>query len=204
MGARVSPANAMPTIAFSTIRGGDIVGDHTVLFAGLGERIEITHKSGSRTPHALGSLRAARFLKGARPALFDMQDVLGLRWASARPGPRALKEAIAGILDARARARQEGRTGAISSGRFFPPLFEIFHRAACSPSSSAADCVGSFLAGAVKNLMSFRPDLVLCPGARRPFVRPERRCGPWRPLVSSRTLERLLQAHFEVRLRSMR
>lgn len=67
------------TIAFSTIRGGDIVGDHTVLFAGLGERIEITHKSGSRMPYALGALRAARFLKGRDAGLFDMQDVLGLK-----------------------------------------------------------------------------------------------------------------------------
>lgn len=50
------------TIGFSTIRGGDIVGDHTVLFAGIGERIEITHKSGSRMPYAAGSLRAARFI----------------------------------------------------------------------------------------------------------------------------------------------
>lgn len=67
------------TIGFSTIRGGDVVGDHTVLFAGLGERIEITHKSGSRMPYALGSLRAARFLAGRQAGLFDMQDVLGLR-----------------------------------------------------------------------------------------------------------------------------
>lgn len=67
------------TIGFSTIRGGDVVGDHTVLFAGIGERIEITHKSGSRMPYALGSLRAARFLAGRRTGLFDMQDVLGLR-----------------------------------------------------------------------------------------------------------------------------
>ncbi|MBX9848364.1 MAG: 4-hydroxy-tetrahydrodipicolinate reductase, partial [Rhodocyclaceae bacterium] len=66
-------------IGFSTIRGGDIVGDHTVLFAGLGERIEITHKSASRMPYASGSLRAARFLKGKQSGLFDMQDVLGLR-----------------------------------------------------------------------------------------------------------------------------
>jgi 4-hydroxy-tetrahydrodipicolinate reductase len=66
-------------IGFSTIRGGDIVGDHTVLFAGLGERIEITHKSASRMPYASGSLRAARFLKGRRSGLFDMQDVLGLK-----------------------------------------------------------------------------------------------------------------------------
>lgn len=67
------------TIGFSTIRGGDVVGDHTVLFAGIGERIEITHKSGSRMPYALGSLRAARFLAGRPAGLFDMQDVLGLR-----------------------------------------------------------------------------------------------------------------------------
>ncbi len=67
------------TIGFSTIRGGDVVGDHTVLFAGTGERIEITHKSGSRMPYALGALRAARFLAGRAQGLFDMQDVLGLR-----------------------------------------------------------------------------------------------------------------------------
>lgn len=66
-------------IGFSTIRGGDIVGDHTVLFAGTGERIEITHKSASRMSYALGSLRAARFLRGKQNGLFDMQDVLGLR-----------------------------------------------------------------------------------------------------------------------------
>lgn len=68
-----------PQIGFSTIRGGDIVGDHTVLFAGTGERIEITHKSASRMSYALGSLRAARFLRGRQNGLFDMQDVLGLR-----------------------------------------------------------------------------------------------------------------------------
>lgn len=67
------------TIGFSTIRGGDVVGDHTVLFAGIGERIEITHKSGSRMPYALGSLRAAHFLAAHGSGLFDMQDVLGLR-----------------------------------------------------------------------------------------------------------------------------
>lgn len=66
-------------IGFSTIRGGDIVGDHTVLFAGTGERIEITHKSASRMSYALGSLRAARFLRGRKSGLFDMQDVLGLK-----------------------------------------------------------------------------------------------------------------------------
>lgn len=75
----VTGERAAETIGFSTIRGGDVVGDHTVLFAGIGERIEITHKSGSRMPYALGSLRAARFLAGRRSGLFDMQDVLGLR-----------------------------------------------------------------------------------------------------------------------------
>jgi len=67
------------TIGFSAIRGGDIVGDHTVLFAGTGERIEITHKSASRATYAEGSLRAVRFLAGKRQGLFDMFDVLGLR-----------------------------------------------------------------------------------------------------------------------------
>ena len=67
------------SIGFSTIRGGDIVGDHTVLFAGTGERIEITHKSASRSTYAQGSLRAVRFLAGRQNGLFDMFDVLGLR-----------------------------------------------------------------------------------------------------------------------------
>jgi 4-hydroxy-tetrahydrodipicolinate reductase len=67
------------SIGFATIRGGDIVGDHTVLFAGIGERIEITHKSSSRMSYANGSLRAARFLADKKTGLYDMQDVLGLR-----------------------------------------------------------------------------------------------------------------------------
>jgi 4-hydroxy-tetrahydrodipicolinate reductase len=67
------------SIGFATIRGGDIVGDHTVLFAGIGERIEISHKSSSRVTYAHGSLRAARFLAGRQNGLYDMQDVLGLR-----------------------------------------------------------------------------------------------------------------------------
>ncbi len=67
------------TIGFATIRGGDIVGDHTVLFAGIGERIEISHKSSSRVTYAQGALRAVRFLGGQRNGLFDMFDVLGLR-----------------------------------------------------------------------------------------------------------------------------
>ena len=67
------------TIGFATIRGGDIVGDHTVLFAGIGERIEISHKSGSRATYAHGALRAVRFLVDQPTGLFDMQDVLALK-----------------------------------------------------------------------------------------------------------------------------
>jgi 4-hydroxy-tetrahydrodipicolinate reductase len=67
------------SIGFATIRGGDIVGDHTVLFAGIGERIEITHKSSSRVTYAQGSLRAVRFLADRKAGLYDMFDVLGLK-----------------------------------------------------------------------------------------------------------------------------
>ncbi len=67
------------TIGFATVRGGDIVGDHTVMYCGTGERVEVSHKASSRMPYALGSLRAARFLAGRKNGLFDMQDVLGLR-----------------------------------------------------------------------------------------------------------------------------
>jgi 4-hydroxy-tetrahydrodipicolinate reductase len=67
------------SIGFAAVRGGDIVGDHTVLFAGTGERIEITHRASSRMPYALGSLRAARFVAGRPRGLFDMHDVLGLK-----------------------------------------------------------------------------------------------------------------------------
>lgn len=67
------------TIGFATVRGGDIVGDHNVMFCGTGERVEIAHKASSRMPYALGSLRAARFIAGQSHGLFDMQDVLGLR-----------------------------------------------------------------------------------------------------------------------------
>lgn len=67
------------TIGFATIRGGDVVGDHTVLFAGIGERIEITHKSSSRVTYAQGSLRAVRFLASQPHGLFSMDDVLGLK-----------------------------------------------------------------------------------------------------------------------------
>jgi 4-hydroxy-tetrahydrodipicolinate reductase len=67
------------TIGFATVRGGDIVGDHTVLFAGTGERIEITHKASSRATFALGALRAGRFLQERPAGLYDMQDVLDLK-----------------------------------------------------------------------------------------------------------------------------
>ncbi|KRH99233.1 4-hydroxy-tetrahydrodipicolinate reductase [Curvibacter sp. PAE-UM] len=67
------------SIGFATIRGGDIVGDHTVLFAGIGERIEVTHKSASRVTYAQGSLRAVRYLAGRQSGLYDMFDVLGLK-----------------------------------------------------------------------------------------------------------------------------
>jgi len=75
----VTGARDPSSIGFSAIRGGDIVGDHTVLFAGIGERIEISHKSSSRATYVTGSLRAAHFLKHQQCGLFDMNDVLGLK-----------------------------------------------------------------------------------------------------------------------------
>lgn len=66
------------TIGFETIRAGDIVGDHTVMFAAAGERIEITHRAHTRSNFAEGALRAARFLSTARPGMHAMKDVLGL------------------------------------------------------------------------------------------------------------------------------
>jgi len=66
-------------IGFHAVRGGDIVGEHTVLFAGLGERIELTVRSQSRATYAAGALRAARWVRGRKPGLYDMVDVLGLR-----------------------------------------------------------------------------------------------------------------------------
>jgi 4-hydroxy-tetrahydrodipicolinate reductase len=71
------------TIGFASLRGGDVVGDHTALFAGTGERIEITHRSTSRATYADGSLRAARFLAGRPPGLYGMAEVLGLGAARA-------------------------------------------------------------------------------------------------------------------------
>jgi len=73
----VTGARDPSTIGFATVRGGDIIGDHTVLFAGTGERIEISHKASSRAIYAQGSLRAARFLAGRQAGLFGMNDVLG-------------------------------------------------------------------------------------------------------------------------------
>ena len=67
------------TIGFATVRGGDVVGDHTVLFAGIGERVELTHKASSRATFALGALRAGKFMQDKKSGLFDMQDVLGLK-----------------------------------------------------------------------------------------------------------------------------
>lgn len=66
-------------IGIQTIRAGDIVGEHTVLFGGMGERIEITHKASSRDTFARGALRAALWIHGKAPGLYDMQDVLGLK-----------------------------------------------------------------------------------------------------------------------------
>ena len=66
------------SIGFATVRGGDVVGDPSVLFLGTGERIEITHKSSSRATYAQGSLRAARFRADRASGLFDMFDVLEL------------------------------------------------------------------------------------------------------------------------------
>jgi 4-hydroxy-tetrahydrodipicolinate reductase len=75
----IGPERDRQTIGFSTIRGGDIVGEHTVIFAGAGERLEITHRAHSRLNFAEGALRAARWLAEKPTGLFDMQDVLGLR-----------------------------------------------------------------------------------------------------------------------------
>ena len=67
------------TIGFATVRGGDIVGDHTLMFAGVGERIELTHKASSRATFAQGALRAAKWLLAQPPGLYDMRDVLNLK-----------------------------------------------------------------------------------------------------------------------------
>ena len=78
---RAGDTGARPAkqIGFHAIRGGDIVGEHTVIFAGTGERVELTVRSQSRMTYALGALRAAKFLRGKRPGLYHMKDVLGLK-----------------------------------------------------------------------------------------------------------------------------
>jgi 4-hydroxy-tetrahydrodipicolinate reductase len=75
----ITGARDRKTIGFATVRAGDIVGEHTVLYAGAGERIEITHRAQSRMNFAHGALRAVRFLDGQEAGLFDMQDVLGFK-----------------------------------------------------------------------------------------------------------------------------
>ncbi len=67
------------SIGFHALRGGDIVGEHTVMFAGSGERVELTVRSASRMTYALGALRAAKFLRGRAPGRYDMFDVLGIK-----------------------------------------------------------------------------------------------------------------------------
>lgn len=78
---RVGDTGARPrgAIGFHALRGGDIVGEHTIIFAGEGERVEVGVRSGSRMTYAAGALRAARFLAGRPPGLYDMSDVLGIR-----------------------------------------------------------------------------------------------------------------------------
>ena len=66
-------------IGLHSVRGGDVVGDHTVIFADLGERVELTHKASSRETFATGALRAAQWVAAQKPGLYDMQDVLGLK-----------------------------------------------------------------------------------------------------------------------------
>jgi len=74
----ITGERARETIGFATMRAGDIVGDHTVTFAGLGERVEITHKASSRMTFASGAVRAAGWVAQQKPGLYSMQDVLGL------------------------------------------------------------------------------------------------------------------------------
>ena len=71
-------ARATGEIGFAVLRGGDVVGDHTVIYAGTGERLELTHKAASRETFANGALRAAQWAVGKEPGLYNMQSVLGL------------------------------------------------------------------------------------------------------------------------------
>jgi 4-hydroxy-tetrahydrodipicolinate reductase len=72
-------ARSKEEIAIHALRAGDVIGDHTVIFGGMGERIEVTHRAHSRDNFARGALRAARWVIGRPPGLYDMQDVLGLK-----------------------------------------------------------------------------------------------------------------------------
>ena len=72
-------ARTLSEIGIHSIRGGDVVGDHTVIFANNGERVELTHKASSRDTFANGALRAAQWVVAQKPAIYDMQDVLGLK-----------------------------------------------------------------------------------------------------------------------------
>ena len=74
----ITGARERNTIGFHSLRGGDVVGEHTVVFAGTGERIEITHRAGSRENFAAGALRAVRFVAGRASGRYGMDDVLGL------------------------------------------------------------------------------------------------------------------------------
>lgn len=74
----LGPERSRETIGFAAVRAGDVVGDHTVLFASEGERVELTHKASSRMTFAFGAVRAAGWLQGRDAGLYDMQDVLGL------------------------------------------------------------------------------------------------------------------------------
>ncbi len=75
----ITGARPEGSIGFATVRGGDIVGDHTALFAGDGERLELSHRASSRQAFARGACRAAAWLAGRQPGLYDLQDVLNLR-----------------------------------------------------------------------------------------------------------------------------
>ena len=76
----IAPGERTSTeIGVHALRGGDVVGDHTVMFAANGERLELTHKASSRDTFAYGALRAAQWVVGKKPGIYDMQDVLGLK-----------------------------------------------------------------------------------------------------------------------------
>ena len=77
--AGITGARTDSEVGVHALRGGDVIGDHTVLFAALGERLELTHKASDRAIFARGALRAARWVAGRKPGLYDMQDVLGLK-----------------------------------------------------------------------------------------------------------------------------